>query len=148
MKIKVSIFILAHALLIIEYKDALKSFAYYASRSNRVERVERNRNNWWNPTFKVSAYAETSILFAVVLRNYVGTSIWLNYSIHKLGHIFKNKQNPSCVDFLLTNNVYAFEQTITVCIGPSDCHKLVLSILKVQSCNYIITKIRSLQHKK
>ena len=43
---------------------------------------------------------------------------------------FKNMQNPSCIELLLTNNAYAFQQTITICTGLSDCHKLVLTVLK------------------
>ena len=43
---------------------------------------------------------------------------------------FKNMQNPSCIDLLLTNNVYAFQQTAAICTGLSDCHKLVLTVLK------------------
>ena len=39
-------------------------------------------------------------------------------------------QNPSCIDLLLTNNVYAFKQTIALWTGFSDCHKLVLTLLK------------------
>ena len=39
-------------------------------------------------------------------------------------------QNPSCIDLLLTNNVYAFQQTTAICTGLSDCHKLVLTVLK------------------
>ena len=39
-------------------------------------------------------------------------------------------QNPSCIDLLLTNNVYVFQQTTTICTGLSDCHKLVLTALK------------------
>ena len=39
-------------------------------------------------------------------------------------------QNPSCIDLLLTNNSCAFQQTTTVCSGLSDCHKLVLTVLK------------------
>ena len=35
---------------------------------------------------------------------------------------FKNMQNPNCIDLLLTNNVYAFEQTTITCTGLSDCH--------------------------
>ena len=55
--------------------------------------------------------------------------------MHELCHLvkekicFKNMQNPSCIDFLLTNNVYAFQQTTTICTGLSDCHKLVLTVL-------------------
>ena len=29
-----------------------------------------------------------------------------------------------------TNNSYVFQQTTTVCSGLSDCHKLVLTVLK------------------
>ena len=43
---------------------------------------------------------------------------------------FKNMQNPSFIDLLLTNNSYPFKQTTTVCAGLSDCHKLVLTVLK------------------
>ena len=39
-------------------------------------------------------------------------------------------QNPSCIDLLLTNNVYAFQQTSAICTGLSDCHKFVLTVLK------------------
>ena len=47
----------------------------------------------------------------------------------KKKNYFKNVQNPSCIDLSLTNNVYAFQQTITICPGLSDCHKLVLLVL-------------------
>ena len=56
--------------------------------------------------------------------------------MHKLCNLvkektcFKNIQNPSYIDLLLINNVYAFQQTITACTGISDCHKLVLTVLK------------------
>ena len=43
---------------------------------------------------------------------------------------FKNMQNLSCIDLLLTNNVYAFQQTIAICTGLSDCHELALTVLK------------------
>ena len=43
---------------------------------------------------------------------------------------FKNMQNPSCIDLLITNNVYTFQQTTAICIGLSDCHKLVLTVSK------------------
>ena len=39
-------------------------------------------------------------------------------------------QNPSCIDLLLTNNVYTFQQTTAICTGLSHCHKLVLMALK------------------
>ena len=39
-------------------------------------------------------------------------------------------QNLSCIDHLLTNNAYAFQQTVTICTGLSDCDKLILTLLK------------------
>ena len=39
-------------------------------------------------------------------------------------------QNPSCIDLLLTNNAYAFQQTIATCAGLSGCQKLFLTVLK------------------
>ena len=39
-------------------------------------------------------------------------------------------QNLSCINLLLTNNAYAFQQTITICTGLSDCDKLILTLLK------------------
>ena len=39
-------------------------------------------------------------------------------------------QNPSCIDLLWTNNVYAFQQIFAICTGLSDCHKLFLTVLK------------------
>ena len=44
--------------------------------------------------------------------------------------ICKNMQNPSCIDLLLSSNSCTFQQTTTVCSGFSDCHKLILTILK------------------
>ena len=55
-------------------------------------------------------------------------------------------QNTSCIDLLLTNNVYAFQQTSAICTGLSDCHKLVLTVLKTtvpKSQPKEITEIRN-----
>ena len=43
---------------------------------------------------------------------------------------FKNMENPSCIDLLLTNSVYAFQQTNNTCAGLSGYYKLVLTVLK------------------
>ena len=52
------------------------------------------------------------------------------WSIFKEKACFKTMQNPGCKDLLLTNNVYAFQQTIAIYTGISDFHKLVLTVLK------------------
>ena len=43
---------------------------------------------------------------------------------------FKNPENPSCIDLLLTNSKDNFDETIVLESGLSDFHKLVVSILK------------------
>ena len=39
-------------------------------------------------------------------------------------------QNPGCIDLLLTNYSYAFQQTTAISSGLSECHKLLLTVLK------------------
>ena len=43
---------------------------------------------------------------------------------------FKNPNNPSCIDLLITNSSCSFQNTITLASGLSDCHKMILTILK------------------
>ena len=39
-------------------------------------------------------------------------------------------RNPSCIDLILTNSSKSFVNTTAVLAGLSDCHKMVLSVLK------------------
>ena len=43
---------------------------------------------------------------------------------------FKNANNSNTIDLFLTNNSLAFQNTTMTCTGLSDCHKLVLTVLK------------------
>ena len=43
---------------------------------------------------------------------------------------FKNPNNPSTTDLFLTNSSLAFQNTTTTFTSLSDCHKLVLTVLK------------------
>ena len=43
---------------------------------------------------------------------------------------FKNPNNPSCIDFFLTNRPRTFQYTTTTETGISDFHKLVVTVLK------------------
>ena len=38
--------------------------------------------------------------------------------------------NPSRIDFIITNNPNSFQNTSTFCTGLSDFHKLVVTVLK------------------
>ena len=43
---------------------------------------------------------------------------------------FKSIENPSCIDLFLTNHPESFQGTTTISSGLSDCHKMVVTILK------------------
>ena len=43
---------------------------------------------------------------------------------------YKNSENPSCIDFILTNNPRSFFKTRTLFTRSSDFHKLVFSVFK------------------
>ena len=43
---------------------------------------------------------------------------------------FKNSENPSCIDLLLTNSKNNFDETVVLESVLSDFHKLVVSVLK------------------
>ena len=44
---------------------------------------------------------------------------------------FKNPQNPSCIDLIITNKPRNFKGSMTIETGLSDFHKLSLTIMKV-----------------
>ena len=45
---------------------------------------------------------------------------------------FKNHENPSCIDLLLINRPWCFENTVAVeAAGISDFHKIVVTVFKV-----------------
>ena len=43
---------------------------------------------------------------------------------------FKNIENPSCIDLILTNKPLYFQTTAVIETGISDFHKLTVTILK------------------
>ena len=43
---------------------------------------------------------------------------------------FKSVENPSCVDLFLTNSSRSFQNTNVISTGISDCHKMIVTILK------------------
>ena len=43
---------------------------------------------------------------------------------------FKNPENPSCIDLILTNKPHSFQNTAVLETGLSDFHKLTLTVLK------------------
>ena len=57
-------------------------------------------------------------------------STWSLKSLGKEPICFKNPNNPSCIDFFLTNTTRSFQETQVFMTGLSDFHKLVVTILK------------------
>ena len=43
---------------------------------------------------------------------------------------FKNPENPSCIDLILTNKPKSFKNTTVIETGLSDFHKMSLSVMK------------------
>ena len=52
------------------------------------------------------------------------------YNLVKVGTCFKNSSKPTCIDLFLTTKNTHFQNTVAVCSGLSDFHKLVLTVLK------------------
>ena len=57
---------------------------------------------------------------------------------------YKNSENPSNIDFILTNNPRSFSNTSKLFTGLSDFHKLVLSVFKTIFC---ISKPKEITYK-
>ena len=51
-------------------------------------------------------------------------------SLVKENTCFKSIDNPSCIDLFLTNCSNSFQNTAVLSTGLSDCHKMVLTVLK------------------
>ena len=52
------------------------------------------------------------------------------FSISQEKTCFKNPNNPSCIDFFITNSSDSFQDTTILASGLSDCHKMILTVLK------------------
>ena len=47
---------------------------------------------------------------------------------------FKYINNTSCIDLFLTNHPKSFHNTKTISSGMSDCHKMIVTVLKMKFC--------------
>ena len=59
----------------------------------------------------------------------------LNYNLSNLikePTCFKNHENPSCIDLILTNFPRHFQNSMAVETGLSDCHKMIVTVMKSQ----------------
>ena len=43
---------------------------------------------------------------------------------------FKNPENPSCIDLILTNSPYSFQNSCVIENGLSDFHRIIVSVMK------------------
>ena len=51
-------------------------------------------------------------------------------SLIKVPTCFKNPENPSCIDLILTNNPLSFQSSGVIETGLSDFHKLIVTVMK------------------
>ena len=57
-------------------------------------------------------------------------SLYNLVSLIKVPTCFKNAENPSCIDLILTNKPHSFQNSTVLETGLSDFHKLTLTVLK------------------
>ena len=50
----------------------------------------------------------------------------------KVQPCYKNSENPSSIDLILTNRKHSFQNTTALEVGISDLHKLILTVLKAR----------------
>ena len=65
------------------------------------------------------------------------------YNLVKVGTCFKNSSKPTYIDLFLTTKNKHFQNTVAVCSGLSDFHKLVLTVLKTFDTNKSTTQINT-----
>ena len=51
-------------------------------------------------------------------------------SLIKVPICFKNPENPSCIDLILTNNPLSFQSSDEIETGLSDFHKMIVTVMK------------------
>ena len=44
---------------------------------------------------------------------------------------FTNPENPPCIDLILANSPYSFQNSCVIETGPSDFHKMIVSVMKI-----------------
>ena len=57
-----------------------------------------------------------------------------SYSLHSLikqPTCFKNSENPSCIDLILTNKPRSFQTKCVIQTKSSDFHRMIISVLKM-----------------
>ena len=64
----------------------------------------------------------------IIMSNFLGT--YGLESLVKENTCFKSIDNPSCIDLFLTNSYNSFQHTAVLASGLSDCHEMVLTVLK------------------
>ena len=62
------------------------------------------------------------VLFEINSKNIVN-----NYTCQK------SVENPSCIDIVIKNSPLSFQNTVAAKIGFSDFHKMVITVLKVET---------------
>ena len=56
-------------------------------------------------------------------------SYWLK-NLVKVPTCYKNPQNPSCIDLILTNSSLSFQSSGVIETGLSDFHKMTVTVMK------------------
>ena len=87
--------------------------------------------------------------FNIKLENTKG--FWENFNLANLikeSTCFKNPENPSCTDLILTNMLRGFHNSCAIETGLSDFHKMTLTVMKKSFQKYKprVIKFRDYRH--
>ena len=68
-----------------------------------------------------------------------------SYTLHSLikePTCYKNPQNPSCIDLILTNSPYTFQNSYLIETGLSDFHRMTVYIKQRNHCVSLVRKTK------
>ena len=63
---------------------------------------------------------------------------WKNYNLKSLNRVptcYKNPNNPSCIDPILTNTQRSFQSSCAIETGFSNFHRMTVLLMKASSNN-------------
>ena len=113
-------------------KKWLLSCSYNPSKSKVISHLEYLRRSW---DFYASNYDNLLLMgdFNVNTSESNMKDFCNSYgfkSLIKVPTCFKNPENPSCIDLILTNNPFSFQNSGAIETGLSDFHKMIVTVMK------------------
>ena len=95
--------------------------------------LEVNKSNM--SIFETIILKQRLLFYFIVILTYVlmMKNFYNSYSLNSLTKqltCFKNPENPTCIDLILTNKPRSFQSTCVIETGLSDFYRITVSVLK------------------